>query len=159
MVELGDADITLAGLSLWVRGREFPDAQLDWDADWINIRVVVEAQGARVVLIGPWLRSAELDAFTRELVVMRESLTGSAHLDSIEPMLDVEMAFSDSVGHLRATVLITPDHLTQNHRFDFELDQTFLDHLIEQCRRVLEAFPVLGPRPLPPSAPGADHGE
>jgi hypothetical protein len=39
------------------------------------------------------------------------------------------------------TVKITPDHMTQEHRFQFELDQSYLPAVVEQCRAILARYP------------------
>jgi hypothetical protein len=41
-------------------------------------------------------------------------------------------------------VQITPDHLTQEHSFEFELDQTYLPGIAAQCRTIADAYPVRG---------------
>jgi hypothetical protein len=41
-------------------------------------------------------------------------------------------------------VEITPDHMTQEHNFQFEVDQSYLPSLIESCRKVLAKYPIKG---------------
>jgi len=41
-------------------------------------------------------------------------------------------------------VEITPDHLTQRHRFEFTLDQSYLPPFIGQLRALAGRFPVRG---------------
>jgi hypothetical protein len=151
------ADLVISGFSLWMTGRAHPRATDRWDADWINIRAVAEAKGAHVELSGSWLRSSELATFAEELAKMHKTLQGVAHLNCIEPMLDVKLRFVDSVGHIKAVVQITPDHLTQSHQFEFEVDQSHLGPVVEQCRQVLKAFPVPTPSQFP-SGPSPHRG-
>jgi hypothetical protein len=41
-------------------------------------------------------------------------------------------------------VQITPDHMTQEHRMDFEIDQSYIPSLIAQCRAIIEEYPIRG---------------
>jgi len=44
-------------------------------------------------------------------------------------------------------VLITPDNLTQEHSFEFEIDQSYLAGIAAQCRSIADAYPVRGEAP------------
>jgi hypothetical protein len=44
----------------------------------------------------------------------------------------------------RYDVEITPDHLAQTHRKQFEIDQSYLPAIIEQCAAVVRVHPVRG---------------
>jgi hypothetical protein len=68
----------------------------------------------------------------------------SAALAPFEPELKVSLEASDSVGHLRAQVEITPDHLLQSHRFEFEVDQSYLPSIIKQCSAIVQEYPICG---------------
>jgi hypothetical protein len=48
----------------------------------------------------------------------------------------------NELGHVAITVEITPDHMNQQHWFQFELDQSYLAGLISGCRGVLEKYPI-----------------
>jgi hypothetical protein len=137
----GPAHLTLAGLSLWVLSRQFPQADNADDAAWLNIVAHVEAPGARVQTQGPIMRIGELARFLAELEVLNERLEGSAHLDCIEPELDVKLT-CDRLGGIEIVVQITPDHMTQAHTIEFAADQTYLAPAIRDCRAILARFPV-----------------
>src|SRR5262245_58281939 len=47
-MDLVEPDLKLGGFSLWVFGRQFPDANDYWDGNWLNVRARVEAPGALV---------------------------------------------------------------------------------------------------------------
>ena len=68
----------------------------------------------------------------------------TAALDPLEPELRVAVETVDRLGHLRARVEITPDHLAQAHRMEFDLDQTYLPEIIKACTAVLKEYPVRG---------------
>jgi len=65
---------------------------------------------------------------------MYEALSGEADLACMEPELSVRLQ-SEQLGHIRMEEEITPDNLTQQDTFEFEIDQTYLAELINECRR------------------------
>lgn len=67
-----------------------------------------------------------------------------AALSPYEPALKIIVSPSDHIGHDLLRVQITPDHMTQSHQFDFEIDQTFLQPLCRQCRKIVTAYPNPG---------------
>jgi hypothetical protein len=48
------------------------------------------------------------------------------------------------LGHISMEVEITPDNVTQEHTFRFELDQSYLEPVIESCRKIVDACAVRG---------------
>jgi hypothetical protein len=142
---IDEPDIKLAGLSLWALEWQFPESHDFWDGNWLNIRASVEAHGAFVEISGPWLRNDELAAFREQLAKLERDLTGEAELHCIEPALNVKVRCG-SLGHVEVEVAITPDHLTQTHRFIFEADQSYLKPVLRGCARILERFPQRGSR-------------
>jgi hypothetical protein len=138
-----EPDLKLAGLSLWVFGRQFPDANDYWDGNWINIRARVEASGAFVEALGALVHISELESFVKELEVLDATLAGEASLQCMEPNLGVTIR-SESLGHMTATISITPDHMRQSHSFIFELDQSYLKSVLTGCKSILSRFPPRG---------------
>jgi hypothetical protein len=127
-------------LSIWVLGREFPDKEDYWDGNWLRAVARAEAPGAQVTVEGPWLRNTEVAKLLERLVALHSTLTGSAELGRLEPQLHVTVE-CNKLGHVTIAVEITPDHLSQAHRFQFSTDQTFLAPAISGCRRLLQRFP------------------
>jgi hypothetical protein len=135
------ADLKLAGLRLWVHGRQFPDAADPWDCNWLTVTAQCDDDGARVVTRGPILHLSELERWCGEAERLLETLAGEAKLACIEPNLSVVLT-ATSPGHVTLDVSITPDHLTQKHWFQFNIDQSYLPSLIAACRSILEAYPL-----------------
>ncbi len=140
---LGKPSIQLQGFQLWVHGREFPDATDYWDGNWLNVRAHCGTPGADVWVDGPILHLYELSRWVEACEQLNQTLTGEAVLDCLEPALHVELQV-DRSGHITMRIDITPDHMTQEHRFTFEVDQTYLPPLITACRKVIANFPVRG---------------
>ena len=142
--QLGPPSVRLAFIQIWVHGRQFPDAQDRWDGNWLNVVVHCGKDGASVWAQGAFLDSVALSRFKDDLHRIYRTLAGVAVLESDEPNVKARVESSDSAGHLRVRIEITPDHLSQGHWFEFEADQSYLPPLIEQLDSVLKAFPVRG---------------
>ena len=140
------ADIELAGLRIWVHGRQFPDATDNWDANWLNITARYEGRSGVVEVQGPELDTVSFLTFRRQLMNMAETLAGEAKLGSVEPSLKLTVRFSDLLGHVSARLELTANHLDEGHWFEIDgLDQTHLGGLVGQLKAVLDRYPVLQP--------------
>jgi hypothetical protein len=146
---LGEPDIKLDGLQIWIHGRQFPNEEDYWDGNWLNVTAHCGSHGADVWTSGPILHVPDIARWLDSLEWMNKSLSGEADLVSLEPELVVELKM-DSPGKILMRVEITPDHMTQEHNFQFEIDQSYLVGLIESCRKILAKYPMKGK----PDAPG-----
>ena len=133
--------IQLAGLRIWVHGRQFPDAEDYDDANWLHATAQCDAQGASVTVSGSFIHLSEIASWNDQCEALERKLTGTANLECMEPELSVFLS-AKSLGHIAMQVEITPDHMTQNHVFTFEIDQTYLTQLIQNCRRLLSQYPL-----------------
>jgi hypothetical protein len=138
-----EPDMRLGGLSIWVDGRQFPNATDYYDGNWLMVRARMEAPSATVKCEGAILSSADIDRFRAELGSLCATLAGKATLDSYEPELKATLK-AQSLGHVEGVIEITPDHLNQLHRFTLDLDQSYLPAIIDACASILRRFPVLG---------------
>jgi hypothetical protein len=138
-----EPDIKLAGLSLWVVSRQFPECDDYWDGNWLNVLVRVEANRATVSASGPIIRIDELAAFHNELSILHRDLTGVAELHCIEPGLGLKVSCSHT-GQVEVVIDVTPDHLTQSHQFQFSVDQSYLISILEDSANILSAYPQRG---------------
>jgi hypothetical protein len=136
-----DPDLRFLGLSLWIDGHQFPDADDYWDANWLLIRARMETNGARVECNGPILMTTDIGRFRDQLAIMVKTLKGEAALQPLEPDLKVVLRIQ-SKGQVEGTVDITPDHMTQQHSFTLDADQTYLPALIDSCDVLLTRFPI-----------------
>ncbi len=137
-----EPDLEFAGLSLWALGREFPTLG-EPDGGWIIASARVQTANASVeVPRGAWLRSVEIRSFLDDLEIAYEKLQGRAALYCAEPHLNIVVE-CQTLGAVEVTVDITPDHLTQSHKFRFGLNQSYLPPVMAACRRILQKFPVI----------------
>lgn len=138
---LGSPQISLAGLQVWVHGRQFPEANDFWDGNWINVTAHCGADRADVWVTGPIIHLSEIAAWADACEHLATTLRGTAQLACMEPGLSLAMTMQNR-GHISTVVQITPDHLNQKHTFEFEIDQTYLHGLVLECRQVLETYPI-----------------
>jgi hypothetical protein len=137
-------DIQLAGLSIWALSRQFPESEDFWDGNWLDVIVRVEASGAFVEVRRPCLRTDEVEAFADQLTLLYRELRGTAELACIEPHVSVKMTCSP-LGEVEVIVDLSPDNVTQSHRFVFAIDQSYVPATLAGCRKVLNRFPVKNP--------------
>lgn len=63
--KLGKPDIKIAGLSIWVHGRE-REGDLDyWNGNWVRVTVQCKAQGAEVITSGSIIHLPEIAALLK----------------------------------------------------------------------------------------------
>ena len=102
----------------------------------------MEATGATVKCVGAILMTTNFEGFRDQLRTLYNDLEGTAELAGFEPDLKLTLS-GKGLGRIDAEVEITPDHLSQLHRFDFELDQSYLPDILSALDRLLEKYPVL----------------
>ncbi|MFL6707529.1 MAG: hypothetical protein ACJ8HI_04915 [Massilia sp.] len=141
--ELGEPDIKLAGLKLWVHGYQFQESHDYWDGNWLNATAICSEGGSSVLVQGDLIRTDEIIRWQRAVEKLGVELTGEASLQCIEPNLAVVLKAA-SRGAVEMEVRITPNQLTQDHTFRFEIDQSYLQPLSSEFARVLRAFPLRG---------------
>lgn len=144
--DLGEPDLKVAGFQLWVHGRQFPESEDYYDGSWLRVTAHCGASGASVWAQGAILMVTDIAGFGNQSAAMLGGDRKSAALDPFEPELKVSLETADPLGHVRAQVEITPDHLMQTHRFEFEVDQSYLPGIIEQCSAIVREYPIRGTR-------------
>lgn len=142
----GKPDLAIAGLRVWIHGLEFDGSTDYWDGNWLRVTANCADKGASITVSGSIIHLGEIVQLLNGCQAMNETLSGSASMPCIEPNLDIKLVARDH-GHVEATIEITPDHLTQKHSFTFGIDQSYLPGIIDDCRRVLEEYPVRAQRP------------
>ncbi len=135
--------LVLGGLSLWVLEQAVPDSVEWYDGTWLHVRAECTAPGATVTASGPLLTAQDIGRLLAGMEAMHRWESSSAGMSPLEPNLVVSLTGS-SRGGLRIDLRITPDHMTQEHRFFFDADLAYLLGPIEQCREILRRFPVEG---------------
>jgi len=141
--ELGEPHLHLAGLKLWVHGYQYRDANDYWDGNWLNATAICSENGATVLVRGAFIRTNEISDWQHSVDKLLAAMEGEAKLACMEPEIGVTLK-ARSLSAVEMEVQITPDQLTQEHRFTFAIDQSYLHPFSSQCVRLLTAFPVRG---------------
>ena len=139
--ELGEPDLQVAGLQLWIHGRQFPESKDYCDGNWLIVTVHCCASGADVWVSGPILNLEELHQWMVDCESMYASLSGEANMECIEPNVSVKLKIT-KLGQIDMWVYITPDHLYQEHCFKFEIDQSYLPGLIKDLKTIFRSYPT-----------------
>jgi hypothetical protein len=142
--ELGVPAITIAGFQLWIHGWQFAKASDYDDANWLRITAHCGESDASVWASGALLMTTDISRWADQCEALYEGKVNEAALVSFEPELEAQIKRLDGRGQLVLRVEITPDHLRQEHAFEFEIDKSVLPELVRQCRELEVAYPVRG---------------
>ncbi len=141
--KLGEPTLKIGGFQLWIHDRELTEAN-NYHEGWLLVTAHCGASGADVWVNGEIVMAADLFAFARQCQAMMQGDATFAEIAPFEPELYVRLESVDGIGHLIATIKITPNHLTQLHKFEFEIDQSYLPIIIKECSTILKEYPVRG---------------
>lgn len=144
---LGDPDLQIAGLRVWVHGREFPQSEDYWDGNWLRATAYCVYPDSSVRVHGSIVHLGELLGLLKGTECLYQTLEGQAELRCIEPYLGVELQ-AQTGGHVRVKISITPDHMTESHEYTDGFDQTYLPAIIAGCKAILAKFPLKEPEAL-----------
>lgn len=142
--DLGEPDLKIGGFQLWVYGRQFPESQDYYDGNWLRVTAHCGESGASVWAQGAILMVTDIDALGNQCAAMLEGTSTSSTLEPIEPELKISLKIADRLGHIRTQVEITPNNLTQSHWFEFEIDQSYLPGIIQNCAAIVQKYPIRG---------------
>jgi hypothetical protein len=143
--KLSGPDLTIGGFELWVHGYANPEIDNAWDGNWLSVTARCTANRSIVSATGALLETVGILRFADELRSVCNTLQGDAILGSYEPNIRVRVSIMPRTGQGSIRVELTPDHMTQSHRVDFDCDQTFLAPVIDECGTILERYPVRSP--------------
>ena len=135
--------LILGGLCVWVLDKASPESVEWYDGTWLEVRAQCAAPGATVTASGPLLTVEDLGRMLAGMEAMQARRASSVEMSPLEPNLVVGLT-GNSKGRLRIDVRITPDPMTQEHRFFFDADLAYLANPIAQCRDILRRFPAAG---------------
>lgn len=138
------SDLHFGGLRIWVHHRQNPSAKDYWDGNWISCTAICEALTSMVKVTGPFLHLPEIEYLHDELDKLDEQQIDEMELECMDPNLSLSLAVSGSLGGLKLTVKLTPDHITQHHTFVFETDRSWLPRVMADCGKILAKYPIVG---------------
>ena len=150
MKDVAHADvlpIQLAGLTLEVLGRRSLNSPKNDEDDWLSMSARCRASGAEVLVSGLIVSIPAIERWRDQMMQIQQSFLGTTTFGDLEQHLLVEL-MALSLGHIWLKVGITPDHMTQQHSFQFEIDQTYLSPLLVQCGALLDQYPLRSKLPV-----------
>jgi hypothetical protein len=121
----------------------YPDAELDWDRNWIQTKVTVKA-GAFSGQFDVELMTVDFEKFKQGLKRLYDKLDGNANFDTLEGQVSIKIK-GDGIGHLVADCSVM-DYAGTGNQLDFEIDfdQTIIPDLVGQLDNITKTFPISG---------------
>ncbi len=120
-----------------------PNAELDWDKNWIKSKVMIKAGG----FSGQFkcdLMTTDFERFKQDLSILYNKLEGTALFDTLEGQLKIIIK-GDGIGHFEADCSAM-DFAGTGNRLDFEInfDQAIIPEMVRQLENITRTFPVSG---------------
>ncbi len=140
--DFGEPALKVAGFQLWIHGRQFPKSDHCYDGNWLRVTAHCGASGASVWAQGAIVMVTDIAGFGKQCDEMHRGNATCASLDPLEPELCISLQATDGLGHILAQVEITPDDLSQSHRMEFGIDQSYLPNIMKQCSAIVQDYPV-----------------
>ena len=142
-------DLEIAGLQIWIQGRQYPDSVDYWDGNWLNVSIHCGRERSSVWATGPILHVPDLARFEIELRSFSKSLQGSVELQMMEPNFGINFKSNDQRTKawdydVDMTVRITPNLVLEKHEFVFGVNQDHLNTLADQLKAMLGKYPLRG---------------
>ena len=121
----------------------YPNAELDWDRNWIKSKVIVRAGG----FSGQFqcdLMTTDFERFKQSLSQLYDKLDGTASFDTIEGQIEIKIN-GDGIGHFEADCSVMDD-AGMGNKLDFEInfDQTIIPEMVRQLNNITKTFPISG---------------
>jgi hypothetical protein len=121
----------------------YPDADLDWDRNWINSKVTIKAGGFSGQFDCNFM-TTDFERFRIEFAQLYTKLSGTASFDTIEGQVSIKIK-GDGIGHFEADCLAM-DYAGTGNTLEFEMvfDQTIIPEIVRQLDNITKTFPILG---------------
>lgn len=144
---LGEPHLRIAGLRIWVHGRQFPNADDYWDGNWLRVTAYCIYPESTVRTHGAIIHLGEVVGLHRSCKRLYETLKGEAALNCIEPNLNVSLK-AGNTGHIEVRISITPDQMSEEHLYRDTIDQSYLPPIMAACEAMFVLYPLREPEAL-----------
>jgi hypothetical protein len=147
IMEINEAYFELSDRGDFVRIKliklAFPDAELDWDRNWLDASVVIKAGGFSGQF-NTQLMTVDFENFKQELISLYTKLDGTANFNTMEGNINIRMK-GDGIGHIASECKLMDYPGTGNKlEFRIDFDQTYIPTLIRQLDNIVQIFPITG---------------
>jgi hypothetical protein len=120
-----------------------PNAEMDWDANWIKGFVKVKAG----VFSGEFkaeFMTVDFVSFKIELEKLYDKLNGIATFNTLESQIEIKI-IGDGIGHLNAECEVMDFGANGNKlMFEINFDQTHIPKILNQLEKIINKFPKIG---------------
>ncbi|MBF0694640.1 MAG: hypothetical protein IR153_06245 [Flavobacterium sp.] len=124
-------------------GFNHPNAELDWDKNWIRGFVKVKAGGFLGEFEADFM-TVDFVRFKNELTKLYDNLNGTATFNTLESQVEIKIV-GDGIGHLKAEC-VSMDYAGTGNKLEFEInfDQTHIPKILNQLEKITNRFPKVG---------------
>ena len=124
-------------------GFNSPNAELDWDKNWIKGFVKVKAGSFSGEFKADFM-TVDFESFKNEMAKLYYKLTGIATFYTLEEQVVVKIT-GDGIGHLKADCVVM-DYVGVGNQLEFEInfDQTHIPKILNQLEKITTRFPKIG---------------
>lgn len=124
-------------------GLNFPNAELDWDRNWLTANIEFYSGSFHGAFQGDFM-TVDFEIFKQELRQLYKSLTGTANFNCDDRYVMIKME-GDGLGHLLTNCQLSDDGgISRKIEFKLQLDQTQLPDLINSLNNLTKEFPIRG---------------
>jgi hypothetical protein len=136
-------DLSLAALRIRIFGYQYPRLDDYWDGNWLVVDAKCSWNGQSASIKGDaCLRTTELHGFVEGLTALQAGQTDEAHLDTMEPYMDLKVQRNGD--ELSATASIKESSIEGAYVMTFPVDGADVLKLRNDVKTALDAFPVHG---------------
>lgn len=124
-------------------GFSHPNAEMDWDANWVRGFVNVKAGGFSGEFKGDFM-TVDFESFKTELTKLYDKLNGIATFNTLESQVEIKI-IGDGIGHLSAECEVM-DYAGMGNKLEFKInfDQTHIPKILNQLEKITSRFPKIG---------------
>lgn len=121
----------------------YPNAELDWDRNWIKSKVIVKAGG----FSGEFecdLMTTDFERFKQDLSKLYIKLDETASFNTMEGQVEIKIK-GDGIGHFDADCSVM-DEAGMGNKLDFAInfDQTIIPEMVRQLNDITKTYPISG---------------
>jgi hypothetical protein len=124
-------------------GYNHPNAELDWDKNWVRGIVKVKAGGFSGEFKADFI-TVDFASFKNDLAKLYDKLNGTATFHTLESQVEIKIT-GDGIGHLKAECEVM-DYAGTGNKLEFEInfDQTHIPKILNQLEKITNRFPKIG---------------
>jgi hypothetical protein len=121
----------------------YPNAELDWDRNWIKTNVTVKGEVFSGQYVAEFM-TTDFEIFKQQLKKLDTDFNGTAKFEPLGGQLVLNIK-GDGLGHFELSCEATPEsHLGETLSFSINFDQTQIKEYVRQLDKITKQFPIDG---------------